>query len=502
MPSEQRLHPASILFGLLGQLREFAIPLLLAAVAGSRGGALDTVALIVLIPYTVVAVGRYWWFRYRFEPHELVVRSGLVFRNERHIPYARIQNLDAVENVLHRVLGVVDVRVDTGSGSDTDARLSVVTWNAYADMRERVFAGRQAATEAAGQVPASADERPRVLLELPPRELVVHGLIENRGGIVIAGIIGLLWEAGIAERLIDRVVGDDIAQGGLIRDILASARTAGGVPWDRVALVGVALLGLLAVIRLLSVVLALVRLHGFRVARMGEDLRAEYGLLTRVSATIPLRRIQTLTVTEGVLHRLFGRVSVRVDTAGGAGPQGGERRRESLAPVIARGRWQAFVRDVMPELDLTAIDWQRPGAGATAREVRRRFIVAAVLSAPLAYVLHWQALVVFVALAAWGVLAGFRYVAHLRWAVADGAVLFKSGWLSRHLSIARFTRIQSVAMRESPFDRRWSMARVSVDTAGAGAASHRIDIPYLARDIAANLHAGLSAAAARTAFPW
>lgn len=498
MPSEARLHPASILFGLIGQLREFAVPLALAFIAGSQRGNFDTIAWIVLIPYTVIAVGRYYWYTYRFDPHELVIRSGMIVRNERHIPYARIQNLDAVQNVLHRALGVVEVRIDTGSGAEVDATLSVVTWPAYAEMRQRVFAGREAAGAEAAVVPETAGSK--VLLALPSRELAIYGLIENRASIVIAGLMGLLWEAGIAERVLERYVGEAAAEGGFLRELMSSAAT--GLGWQRYAAAVLALVALLALLRLLSVGLALVRLHGFRVARVGEDLRAEYGLLTRVTATIPLRRIQTLTMTEGVVHRLARRTSIRVDTAGGRRREGGGRRRESLAPVIRHGDSAALVREVLPELDLSAVDWQRPAPGAFAREVRRRLIFSALVAAAAAYVWQWRALVLFAVLAAWAVLAASRTIAHLGWAVVDGAVLFKSGWLVRHVTIARFTRVQSVELWQSPFDRRWSMARVGVDTAGAGAGSHRVHIPYLPLGVAGRLHADLSAAAARTAFHW
>ena len=173
MPSENRLHPASILFGLISQVREFAVPLVVALVAGSQRGGFDTIAWIVLIPYTLVALGRYFFFTYRFDPHELVVRSGLLVRNERHIPYGRIQNLDAVENVLHRALGVVDVRIDTGSGSDTDATLSVVTRAAYEDMRRRVFAGREAtagpAISTSARISSYATTRPSCFTGMPNR---------------------------------------------------------------------------------------------------------------------------------------------------------------------------------------------------------------------------------------------------------------------------------------------------------------------------------------------
>ena len=65
---------------------------------------------------------------------------------------------------------------------------------------------------------------------------------------------------------------------------------------------------------------AVVRLYGFRLTLADDDARSEFGLLTRVATTIPLRRIQVLTVREGPLHRYFERVAVE-------GRHGGRRRR-------------------------------------------------------------------------------------------------------------------------------------------------------------------------------
>ena len=84
-----------------------------------------------------------------------------------------------------------------------------------------------------------------------------------------------------------------------------------------------------------------------------------------------------------------------------------------------------------------------------------------------------------------------------------GAVLFRSGWLWRRTSVVRFGKIQAVALHESPFDRRAAMARVRVDTAGAGEASHGVDIPYLARDTAPDPRpAGSRARPRGTSFRW
>jgi uncharacterized membrane protein YdbT with pleckstrin-like domain len=87
MPSDQRLHPLSILFSLASLVRSFLIPGLFVLIgAGSAGWGWELWAMLLLIPYSVVAVGRYLTFRYRYEAHEMVIRTGFIFRNERHIP--------------------------------------------------------------------------------------------------------------------------------------------------------------------------------------------------------------------------------------------------------------------------------------------------------------------------------------------------------------------------------------------------------------------------------
>ena len=127
MPFEHRLHPSSILFAFAGILRMFALPLLLLIVTGV-GGSSDNPdgwqmwMLFVLVFGVGSAVLRYLTFRLTYEGDELVIRSGILFRNERHVPYHRIQNLDATRGVAHRLFGVAEVHVETGSGQQAEAR--------------------------------------------------------------------------------------------------------------------------------------------------------------------------------------------------------------------------------------------------------------------------------------------------------------------------------------------------------------------------------------------
>ena len=80
-----------------------------------------------------------------------------------------------------------------------------------------------------------------------------------------------------------------------------------------------------------------------------------------------------------------------------------------------------------------------------------------------------------------------QQVRHLAWAANDDVVALRGGWLWRSVTIAPVAKIQTVTAIESPFDRRAAMAGVRVDTAGGSELSHRVHIPYLAREIASAL---------------
>jgi putative membrane protein len=502
MPSDRRLHPFSILFGLGGELRQFLIPgIVVLVTAGTAGGDWQGWTLLFFIPYGLSVVARYLSFRYRYEERELVIRTGLLFRNERHIPYARVQNINAVQNVLHRLLNVIEVHIETGGGQEAEAKMSVLPVEALDEMRRRVFGDRQVPAAAEDATVSAAVPAPP-LLRLSPRDLALSGFIDSRGLVVVAAAFGLLWELGLIDGFVDRLFGEQASGRGVARDVVRSFFVGDRLPFDRIAMMFGAFVALVGLMRLLSMAWAVIRLYGFTITRIGEDLRTEYGLLTRVVATIPIKRIQTLTVREGPLHRLFGRASVRVDTAGGDHNEAGAKQREWLAPIIAHDDLPGFLREVLPEVDFTAVEWR----GVAPRAIRRAFVewlvVAAFIAIPLAFWPSWWDLAAIAALIGWAALAARKTIEHTNWATTAEAVLYRSGWLWRHSSVARFAKIQVVTMRESPFDRRTRMRSVRVDTAGAGDASHRVDIPYLPRETASDLYHALASDAGGTTFKW
>jgi putative membrane protein len=518
MPSEQRLHPLSFLFGIGAHLKGFALPILVLLVTTGRSGLGWQIWFLWLaIPYAIVAVGRTLSYRYRYDEHELVIRTGFLFRNERHVPYARIQSVDGVQNLVHRLLNVVDVKVQTAGGKEPEAAMSVLPMAAFEDMRRRVSEGRRdaippadRAADAEGALPVV--ESGRNLLALNARDLLLYGFVEGRGMVVIGTFLGIAWEFGLGDRIpwpsfVERVILSDeneprASRRGVFRTLLRAIFTGSDNLLASILLSAATLVVVLIVVRLLSMVWAMIRLYGFTLSRSGNDLRTVYGLLTRVEATVPLQRIQTLTLHEGPLHRIVGRASARVDTAGGPPGQNAPPDRLWLAPLVATAELPSLVRQVMPMLSLEALDWQGVHPRARRRIAKQILILVTLTQLPLAPWIGWWVLVNLLFLIPWGLMHARRAAAAMGYAVTGELIAVRSGWLWRQTSIAPFARVQAVTLRESPFDRRNAMAGIHVDTAGAGVPSQRVAIPYLDRAVAEDLWRRLALEAARRSFKW
>lgn len=491
MPSERehRLHPSAVALGVLGHLKSMVLPAGLVVFGALRGGGDWLVWLVVVLAVLLaLALVQYLAFRYRYAAGELVIRKGVLFRSERHVPYARIQSLDTVQNVVHRALGVVEVRVQTGGGDEPEAVLAAISGTSLEEMRRRVFERR-----GVDQPTDSLAPEPPALLALSVPEVLLTGLVEVRGLALIATGFGVLWESGILDPLLELMFGEPKIGRRMIRDVIEWVGGSGVVEPARIAMMAGALLGFVVA---LSGAWALVRLYGFTLRRRGEDLHTEHGLVTRLTAATPARRIQTLSIRSGPVHQVFRRITVEAETAGGTGATSGSERLR-LAPILRPADLGALLAKVVPDLQLDHLDWQPLGERATRRVFARFVLMSMPVAALSAIWLGAWALAVLAVLAAVSALHAWQYVRHARWAMDDSMVAFERGWIWKRTTVARLSKIQVVTVAESPLDRRHAMAGLGVDTAGA-----TVDIPFLARATADSLQARLATSAAGTEFRW
>ena len=214
-------------------------------------------------------------------------------------------------------------------------------------------------------------------------------------------------------------------------------------------------------------------------------------LLTQVSATIPRGRVQLISVQRNWISRRCGLASIRIETAGGgngktenAASSVGRRWFVPVLPISSLGHILCAI-DSRVHFDEKNIRWLCLSKDALAR-MSRPALIASILTIFIGVYLRpsWGWIPgLLLGLVGW--LYARKKAKSKRYSRTDWGLVFRSGTWNQKCSMTFFEKIQSVSYSQSPFDRRWNMAKLSIDTAAAGPADHRIQIGYLNFEVAA-----------------
>lgn len=497
---EQRLHPLSWLFVLLQQARQFFIPLVLVVFFGQRGDREDGYAhlasLAAIGVLVAVSLFQYLTYRYRLGPDAIHIRSGLLERSWRDIPYARIHNVALHQSVLHRMFGVAEVRLESAGGARPEAQMRVLRLDRALALEQRVRHGTRTVADgpAAADASAAVAEPPaRTLLRLPVAEVIRLGLVSNRGMVVVAASFGVLYQT-FPERAVTRFITDN----GEVAYRYVHALHPG---LAATALAAVLLLALLLLaMRALSVLLALVQYHGFTLSEVERRLIVERGLLTRIRTSTTRRRIQAWTLREGFLHRCLRRRRLQVDTAASQQHDDHGRAFRDVAPIATPQACDALIAELLPHASWPPAQWT-----PVPRRNGWRLALPSLWLLPVAAMASWHVgpwAWLLLAWWPWALFAAYRQVARMGWSVDGERVVVRGGWWDRWWRLAELDKLQALRLSRSPLDRLCGTASLWLDTAGAHASGPPLRLRLLPLAQAETLYRELGARLARRRLRW
>jgi putative membrane protein len=488
---DQRLHPWSWLFVLLVQLRQFLLPLVALVVFGGRGDRdemwSNLAALAVLVVLVAVSILQYLTFHYRIGRDAISVRSGVISRNRREIPFARIHNVVVHQNPLHRLFGVAELRLESAGGNRPEAEMRVLKLDQALALEHLV---RQRGQQVAVSGNGLAEEAPAipaedVLLQLGTADVVRIGLLSNRGWVVVLAAIGASYQ------FFPRgAVDEAIEYGG--RQAFGYASNLHPATWVWVVAALVMVVGFWVMLRGLSVVMALLRYHGFRLTEHERRLTVASGLLTRMRTSVARRRIQAWALRETALQRFFKRRHLRIDIAVGVAADGERRDLRELAPLATPEACDALVQHLLPQLQWPPAQWRPvPQRGWWRLCLPALVIVPLLATGAVWKVGPWGALVL--AWLPWSALRAYRTMARMGYHLDARYVAVRGGWWQRWWRFAELDKLQALRLSRSPLDRWLGTSSVWLDTAGA-TGSIALCLRYLPKEEARAVFEQLNAA--------
>ncbi|VEF49467.1 YdbT [Bacillus freudenreichii] len=459
----KRLHPISVLYDFIRSLKELIIPFIFLFIFGKNEielgfSMLPQLLFLLFVLFMIASMVVKWLrFTYRVEDNELRIEQGLFVRKKRYIPFDRIQSLDLSESIIHRPLGLVKVKVETaGSGGDkAEAELTAIKKEDAASLQKII-------ADVKNKVPSDVTEeveapKEDIIYKISARQLLFLASTSGRAGVVISAFLAFVFQFE-----------DFIPYEKLFNEMQQLIKFG-------VVFISVVVFIALFIAWLLSVVIAFFKYNDFTVKKVKDELIITRGLLEKRTTTVPLHRIQALTITESPIRQPFGYASVSLESAGGASTDL-ENSSMVLLPIVKRSE----IADLLGGY-FTDYAFDTDFSPAPKRSIRRYMFVKSIIALVIAGVVtgfFWPYGLFAAALLPISILWGYTQYKSAGWNIVDQQLTMRYRTIEQHTMLMKKNRIQSMEASISWFQKRADLAAVSA-AVKSGAGSRNAEIAHL-----------------------
>ncbi|WP_417620955.1 PH domain-containing protein [Parasphingorhabdus sp.] len=471
----RRLHPLSIILKSVSMLGQNIVAIIVLHFSLFDQNILYTgLAALALVTLVVCVTALIWSrFTYQITPQEIRIKSGLLNRNNRSIPFDRIQDVSLEQKLVSRLLGLATVKLETGSGGGDDGQLDALARPDAEQLRD-VIRDYKAGLRA----DRTGDNNDVTIAEPPPlfamdnRRILIAGLFNF--SFVLLAILG-----AVAQNL-DFLLPDGFFDPRNWIEALPEQETLDSIS-SGIRIVGAlaAIFSLVTIGFVSGIVRTFVREYGFRLDRVDTGqpgFRRRRGLFTLTDMVMPIHRVQAAIVQTGPVRERYGWYHLKFTSL--AGDAGGETDHSAapcaslaeIEPILAECAIDQASADLAFQQVSSAFWWRRAILAGLALAgialgtgifLHRAFLAIGLLIIPVISILflNWR---------------------HHQYALADSQLFVRSGWWRRKLTILPLRKVQSVEVSQSPLDHPLDLATVTIGIAGGSAITPLkiMDIPF------------------------
>lgn len=369
-----------------------------------------------ILALTIISGYFNWRFtRFLIDDQQVLIERNFLSHNSDRVPFSKIQSVDVVQPFAARLLGLARLHIDVGAGQGKT--IEYLTRDRAYGLRNHLI------SRAHGKSPALPPVVPQPVDATHP----AHGPRLN-----VPHVDDRFVDRHDDEVTLLRVSPQRIVLAALISLEMVGIVVGFAIPaaisvWLKAGAVSLAI-----VIPLVTAIWGLVARNlmgqwNYQLIRTASGaLKISRGMTSLVSQTVPVDRIQGVSVIQQLPWRPFGLFRVRIDVLGNTGGEDGKAGSDVLLPA---GTWDevCFVLDqIWPGFRVDRIERRYPP------KVARWF-------EPIGLPYRW-------------------------WGYDDEVIVSVGGAIRRVMTIVAHARAQSVHLTQGPLLRRVHLADVSVDT--------------------------------------
>lgn len=506
MNERRTLHPAYILIGVLSTLKVFWPLLLLVLFKNVKwlelhwywfaaiGGGLVLLTLLCFLT----------WKRFGFwlEEDRIVIRTGLVFRDEKTIYYSRIHSVNVEQPLLQRMLGVAQIKIETPGGnkkadgilptlslkeanaikqllrvqsngsmsSELDSKGGMGLADELSTAERKSLADGWPVEDAARHNLDNASGRANPILEEPAKSGMGTGRTSAAQATVRLDSMKLFQAAatsmnfGLAAAFIAGLISfaDDFIDFLLPEQFFESVieDTSSLMP-DYLFVISVAVIVLIFA-WLLSILLYIIKYSGFTIKHDGEQISLSYGLLEKKTFLFDPRKVQAVIVNEGLLRQPFGYAEVKLQVISS---DKGEQL--MLHPFVKRSEIEKLLELFVPQIQVPLAEgFAKAPRRALLYYVRIQLLLAAAACVTLISIFHVNGLwsLLLIPLVVWWRMSCHR-TAGMK--LENGQLTLQNRLVSKTTYYIRRRQILTMQVKRSRGQQRKQLLSLSVHAMGS-----------------------------------
>lgn len=443
----QRLPWVALIFFFLSSLRLTvkhaynALPAFVAIFVGLR-------SLLQYWPYALMAglvilllatLLRYRRFTFALEPERIRVRQGVFSRTELNLDYERIQQADIIKPIWFKPFELAILQLQSAGSKGAEVAVAGLPIAQAEQLQQAILRSVQASKNEPATATVADTQAVDFSLSLPNSEILRIGLLQNT--LIVAGVL-------LALLFSNQVVGNYII------DSVESFIAGFAFLWQALTLLIVIALAAVAVLMLGAVLFYFNQYYQYQLHRSGDRVAYTAGLLSKLSRSFRMPKLQLVEFRQGVVARLLRRSQMRVLQAGGITDK-------------AEGRFTVPVLD-KPRRQLISDDFQLPRANW--QRVSKWLVLSWLLSpwwwlagVAVGAMVNWWFMPVMLVLL---LLLRWQYWRVFAWHFDGAWLALRVGIFGRNERFAPAAKMQRASLVSGPLQRRLGFTNLSVYTAG------------------------------------
>ena len=290
------------------------------------------ISILIFINILVVFIG---WFKevYKIENGFIYAKEGIFVVKYISIPFEKVQTVDISESAFQRIFKVCKIQIETSGGDALEKEFEVIVL-------------KKEALQIKDAVLIKKDNSNQVNIEKEESSYNI-GLKY----IFIASITSTQFTIGFSIIFSPIVFLQDLVPDEYVTTAIQGVEgfveqyTGESILYK--VLVGVIFLVIISFV--LSFIAMMLKYYNFSLIRKDKSLKISYGLLSKKEVTIPINRILSISVKEGIVRKIFGFCEVKISSIG-YGDDLGEK--AMLCPLIKKRELYILLEKVLPEFKL------------------------------------------------------------------------------------------------------------------------------------------------------